>query len=52
MAVLLVSMNGGLFTLPRSGFVQQGKSPDALRLSLFLLKQKPAKNSANLRASV
>jgi len=24
MVVLLVSMNDGLFTLPRSGFVQQG----------------------------
>jgi hypothetical protein len=35
MAVLLVSMNGGLFTLPRSGFVQQVAQTDKKQLAVF-----------------
>ncbi len=35
MVMLLVSMNVGLFTLPRSGFVQQELQTEKIQLAVF-----------------
>ncbi|MGC3835479.1 hypothetical protein ACPSKX_15145 [Moritella viscosa] len=43
----MVSMNAGLFTLPRSGFVQQAFESDSARCPIFAKTRKKLANIAS-----